>query len=197
MKRLLPLATALLLCQCAEEAETNKVASESAQPSTMNDRFNNRSKQGYVQDSEGNWKIQNDKRSSFESQGQSNLANRQYSGKAYNATSVSKKSWWGDTTHQRPAYTGNTSADHLVTTAPDAAKGAREGGLRSLFSRKSVSTTRIASTSARENSTAGINRTTAVQNTSNRSSLEQSTVMDYRAQRALEIKDTKSLLRKE
>lgn len=197
MKLLIPLATALLLCQCAEEAESNKVASESAQPRSMNDRFNNRGKQGYYQDAEGNWKIQNDKRSSFEGVNRSTMANRQFSGKAYDAASVSKKSWWGDTTYQRPAYAGNTSADHFATTAPDTSKGAHEGGVRSLFSRKSVNTPRIASQAARESSAAGITRSAATENTSARSSIEQSPIIDWQAQRAMDVKDTKSLLKKE
>jgi hypothetical protein len=197
MNRLIPLAAiALLLTQCAEESADHNAASEASKPRSMNDRFNSRGKEGYYQDSEGNWKIKNDKRSSFESMGQSSLANRQYSGKTYNPGTVQKKSWWGDTTHAKPAYAGNTSAEQFQTSANATGKTAQEGGIRSLFSRKAVTTTRLDHQTARESSTAEIQRNRASQNETQRSSLEQADIIDWKEQRQLQLKDTKSWLKK-
>lgn len=196
-KRLLHItALALMLSQCADKDTDSNAASEAAKPRTMNERFNNRGKEGYYQDSEGNWKIQNDKRSSFETVGRSSLDNRQYSGKSYNPGTVQKKSWWGDTSHARPAYAGNTAAPQYQKTANASGKNANEGGTKSLFSRKSVTTNRLDSRSANENSSAAIKTNKATQNETTRSSLEQADIIDWKEQRALQLKDTKSWLNK-
>lgn len=65
----------VLLSQCADEADNSQAATEASKPRSMNERFNARGKEGYYQDSEGNWKIKDDKRSSFESVGRSPLGN--------------------------------------------------------------------------------------------------------------------------
>jgi hypothetical protein len=149
----------------------------------------------YYQDSEGNWKIQNNKRSAFEGMGQSSMANREFSGKAYQPGNVTKKSWWGDTTHKRPAYAGNTSADHLATPAAGTDKSAHESGSSSLFSKKSVTKPSVASQTARENAnTAREGGTSRYQN--DRSALESSPIVDWQAQRAMDVQATKSLLKK-
>ncbi len=196
MKHIILLAAALFLSQCADKAESNKLASEASKPRSMNDRFNGKGKEGYYQDAEGNWKIQNDKRSSFEGMGQSTLANREFAGKAYTPASVNKKSWWGNTEHSKQAYTGNTTTTQFNKSPNDAAKNAQEGGFRSLFSRKSVNTPRIASQTARESSTSGIARPRATQNESQRSSMEQADIIDWKEQRAMDVQDTKSWLKK-
>lgn len=185
-----------MLSQCAEKASDDQAASEASKPRSMNERFNGGGKEGYYQDSEGNWKIKNDKRSSFENVGRSSFGNREYSGKAYNPGTVQKKSWWGDTTHTKPAYAGNTSASQYQKSASDTSKDAREGGSKSLFSRKTVATTRLDHQTARESSSAPIKTGRASQNETTRSSKEQADIIDWKEQRSLQLKDTKSWLDK-
>lgn len=194
--RLILLVTlSALLSQCADKADNSQAAAEASKPRSMNERFNARGKEGYYQDSEGNWKIKEDKRSSFESVGRSPLGNREYSGKAYNPGTVEKQSWWGNTRYQKQAYLGNTSADQYHTTANDAGKRANETGSRSIFSRKSVTTRNIDRTNATESG-----RTNAMQATDAARETErayaQPDIIDWKEQRSLQLKDTKSWLNK-
>lgn len=194
--RLILLVTlSALLSQCADKADNSQAAAEASKPRSMNERFNARGKEGYYQDSEGNWKIKEDKRSSFESVGRSPLGNREYSGKAYNPGTVEKQSWWGNTRYQKQAYLGNTSADQYQTTANDAGKRANETGSRSIFSRKSVTTRNIDRTNATESG-----RTNAMQATGAARETErayaQPDIIDWKEQRSLQLKDTKSWLNK-
>lgn len=184
-----------LLSHCADKADDSQAATEASKPRSMNERFNDRGKEGYYQDSEGKWKIKDNKRSSFESVGRSPLANQQYSGKAYNPASVEKQSWWGNTRYQKQAYLGNTSADQFKTTANDAGKSANEAGSRSIFSRKSVTTRTIDRTNATESG-----RTNAMQSTGAARETErayaQPDIIDWKEQRSLQLKDTKSWMNK-
>jgi hypothetical protein len=192
---LLLCSLAMVLSQCADQGkDEGMAAAEAAKPRSMNERFNGRGKEGYYQDGEGNWKVRNDKRSSFERQGQASMANQQYSGKAYQAGSVQKQSWWGNTQYQAQAYGGNTSADHWRTPAAVAGQKAPEAASRSLFSRKSVTTTTLDRKSALEGSRAGVNAGTSANEA--RRAFNEPDIIDWKEQRALQIKDTKSWLRK-
>ena len=187
---------AFLLSQCADQGKGDDMAAtEAAKPRSMNDRFNGRVKQGYYQDSEGNWKVQNDKRSSFERQGQASMANQQYSGKAYQAGSVQRQSWWGNTQYQTQAYGGNTSANQWKTPAAAAGQQAAEGKSRSIFSRKSLTTTTIDRKSALEAGTASGYDASGTAREAQRS-YDMPEIIDWKEQRSLQIKDTKSWLRK-
>jgi len=184
-----------LLSHCADKADDSQAATEASKPRSMNERFNARGKEGYFQDSEGNWKIKDDKRSSFESVGRSPLANQQYSGKAYNPGTVEKQSWWGNTRYQKQAYLGNTSAEQYQTTANDAGKSANEAGSRSIFSRKSVTTRTIDRTNATESGRSNsMQHTDAARETQR--AYAQPDIIDWKEQRALQLKDTKSWLNK-
>lgn len=186
---------AALLTQCADKADNSQAAAEASKPRSMNERFNARGKEGYYQDGEGNWKIKDDKRSSFESVGRSSYGNQQYSGKAYNPASVEKQSWWGNTRYQKQAYLGNTSADQYRTTANDAGKSANEAGSRSIFSRKSVTTQKVDRTSAIENGRTNTMQSTDAARETQRD-YAQPDIIDWKEQRSIQLKDTKSWLNK-
>jgi hypothetical protein len=181
---------------CADQADSNEMAAtEAAMPRTMNDRFNNRSKEGYYQDGEGNWKTNNNKRSSFESVGRSNLDRQQYSGKTYQAERVEKSSWWGNKRYDAARYAGNTSADQFKTAAGEAAQAAPESGDRSMFSSQSFATRKIARQSAHENAQSSVMQDSAAARESQRADVQPS-ITDWKEQRTLELKDTKSWLNK-
>lgn len=170
-------------------------ASEAAKPRTMNERFNNRGREGYYQDSEGNWKTNNNKRSSFESVGRSNMAGQQYSGKVYQADRVEKPSWWGSRQMDAQRYAGDTSAEQYQTMADGVGKAAPESGDRSIFSRKSLTTRTIDRQSARESSQSRALDGSSSAVESQRADV-QPAITDWKEQRSLQLKDTKSWLQK-
>lgn len=189
------IALSLITCQCAEKKATNEAA-ETSRPRTLTERLNSKEKQGYFKDSEGNWKANNNKRSSFESVGQASMGKKDFNTKKFNPGNYEKKSWWGNREYKPQQYAGNTDASRFATTAPDAGKRADEAGNSSFFSGKKVDTNRIARQGAREESSTGIQRTSDAETDLRRKVYQEPTIIDWREQRALEIKDTKSWLRK-
>lgn len=189
------LALCLISCQCAEKKVTNE-ASETSRPRTLTERLNSKEKQGYFKDSEGNWKSNNNKRSSFESTGQASMGNKDFNTKKFNPGNYEKKSWWGNREYKPQQYAGNTDASRFATTAPDAGKSATEAGNSSFFSGKKVDANRIARQGAREESASGLLRPSDAETDVRRKVYQEPTIIDWREQRALEIKDTKSWLRK-
>jgi hypothetical protein len=193
--RIQPLLLGLALSACFKnEGDDVKIATEATSPRSMNERFNSRGKEGYFQDSEGNWKINNNKRSSFETAGEASMTKREYHAGTYNADSVKKKSWWGDTTHEKPGYQGNTDANRFLTRAPDTGKSARESGSNSLFSGKSVEKKLLDSRSANEQSGNRLSKPSDAKTDVRRDVFPEPEITDWRQQRAMDIKDTKSIL---
>ena len=84
----------LLPVSCASDSGAGKpAASTPAAHQPMSQRLEQ--KNGYTQDAKGNWVPQNDKRSSFESQGKSPYFDGSYGKTAYQTEPYAKKSWWG------------------------------------------------------------------------------------------------------
>ena len=184
------------LSNCADSAGKDEMAAnEASKPRSMNERFNNRGKEGYYQDGEGNWKTNNNKRSSFESVGRSDMANQQYSGKVYQADRVEKSSWWGNQQYDTQRYAGNTSAEQYKTAATGVGQAANESGERSIFSRKSMTTRTMDHQSARESSQSRAFDGSPSARESQRADV-QPAITDWKEQRSLQLKDTKSWLNK-
>jgi hypothetical protein len=188
--------TSVLLSHCADQSEVESMAAtEASKPRTMNERFNNRSKEGYYQDGEGNWKTNNNKRSSFESVGRASMAQQQYKGKSYEANRVEKSAWWGNQRYEASRFAGNTSADQYKTAAKGVREDATESGQKSIFSRKSMKTQTLDTQTARENSQARVlDGSPSARETQQR--YDEPTIIDWKEQRSLDIKDTKSWLKK-
>jgi hypothetical protein len=189
------LALCLITSQCAEKKVTNE-ASETSRPRTLTERLNSKEKQGYFKDSEGNWKSNSNKRSSFESAGQASMGKKDFNTKKFNPGNYEKKSWWGNREYKPQQYAGNTDASRFATTAPDAGKSAAEAGNSSFFSGKKVDANRITRQGAREESATGLSRPSDAETDLRRKVYQEPTIIDWREQRALQIKDTKSWLRK-
>lgn len=185
---------AMVLSQCADKAEPTNAAAESSKPRSMNERFNSRGKEGYYQDSEGNWKIKNNKRSSFENAGQAAYGNKQFQSPEYKPGTVQKKSWWGNRDYERKIYAGNTDGSKFATTARDAGKSANESGSASRFSGKNLESKRIDRTSALEEGTLGITTPSDAETNERRALYKEPSIIDYQQQRALQIQQTKSML---
>jgi hypothetical protein len=181
------------LWQCASKDPETMAATEASKPRSMSERFNNRGKQGYYQDSEGNWKVQNDKRSSFEQVGRSSLDDQSLRREAFETQNVEKRSWSGKNQYEKPIYQP-PSAQSLKTTANAAGQKAREqnslADLPDPIKRENFS---AKSRSSREQS-----RFRDAKNAATENSNEELTpdIMDWKEQRALQLKDTKSWLNK-
>jgi hypothetical protein len=83
---IIPLLVALLV-SCASHSGTDD-SDESAGHKPLSQRLGE--KNGYKQDAKGNWVPQNDKRSSFESQGKSPYFQGDYQKKTYQAQTYTK-----------------------------------------------------------------------------------------------------------
>ena len=79
-------------------------------------------------DEKGNWVAKNDKRSSFESVGESPNVRGKYGTKEYKTGDFKKKSWWGNKDYGSPQYAGNTDGSRFQQQSRLSNKSAREGG---------------------------------------------------------------------
>jgi len=131
-------ALPLLLASCAKDADKKgspaAEASGSSDTRTSEERFNDwaggmSKDNGYVKDANGNLVPKSNKRSQFESKGQSpNFAGKDFKKKEYNAGDYSKKSFWGNKEYDRKAYGGNTDGSRFQQASRHDGQGAREAG---------------------------------------------------------------------
>lgn len=194
------LALCLITSQCAEKKVTNE-ASETYIPETVEGekltrKFQTNAPSGYKQDSEGNYVKSTNKRSSFESAGQASMGKKDFNTKKFNPGNYEKKSWWGNREYKPQQYAGNTDASRFATTARDSGKSASEAGNSSFFSGKKVDANRIARQGALEESASGLTRPSDAETDLRRKVYQEPDIIDWREQRALQINDTKSWLRK-
>ena len=83
---------------------------------------------GYKVDEKGNWVAKNDKRSSFESVGESPNVRGKYGTKEYKVGDFKKKSWWGNKDYGSPQYAGNTDGSRFQQQSRLSNESASEGG---------------------------------------------------------------------
>jgi hypothetical protein len=192
---LLVVAYALIACSCADASkDQGNAAREAAKPRTMEQRFNSKEKIGYFKDSEGNWKANSNKRSSFESKGESSLAKRQYNGKQYNAGEVQKKSWWGDRNYDKKVYQGNTDANRFLTKSAYSEQSANEGTQTARDAGRRYQTESIARKSASEESGTHMQHSSDAETDNRRRVFAEPSVIDWKAQRSMDVQQTRSLL---
>lgn len=201
MKSTAPILSLIIcfLCSCAQENAKRDDYSAAYIPETVEGekltrKFQTNAPSGYKMDSEGNWKIKNNKRSSFENAGQANYGNKQFQSAEYKPGTVQKKSWWGNRDYERKIYAGNTDGSKFATTARDAGKSATESGSASRFSGKNLESKRIDRTSALEEGTLGITTQSDAETNERRALYKEPSIIDYQQQRALQIQQTKSIL---
>jgi hypothetical protein len=182
------------LTQCASPESESMSAAEAAKPRSMNERFNGRGKEGYYQDSEGNWKVQNDKRSSFENVGRSSLDDKSLRREAYPTEQFEKRSWWGKNNYQKPSYQPESSALARKTTAAVAGQKAREQHQLATLP-DDMERQRFATDSTDSDDRARF-RDAGHEATETSAEDLHPDIMDWKEQRSLQIQDTKSLLNK-
>jgi hypothetical protein len=184
---LLPL---LLLASCASDSKKKDSASTPPRKS-LSERINE--KNGYKQDADGNWVVQNDRRSPYEGKGSTYDADKSFAKKEYKTGDFAKKSWWGNKEYDRKSYSGNTDGSRFQTTsalqgetAPEAGDAAKIPG--------PYKTDTYATNAAREAGNKPIERTSNTIVESREKTFKQPEIIDWREQRNLSLDQSKGLL---
>ncbi len=121
MKHIALAAALALLASCAGDKK-----SETTGPvhKSFSERINEQG--GYVQDSSGNWKPRNDKRSQYESVGEDPNFKGKFGKKEFKTKDFSKKSWLGGKDYKTTEYAGATDGSRFQKTSQLGQKSARE-----------------------------------------------------------------------
>ncbi len=178
----------LLLASCGSDSST-----ESPAPArkTMSERMNENN--GYKQDSEGNWKPQNDRRSPYENRGETHDAKKDFKKQAYQTGDYAKKSWWGNKDYGRQAYGGNTDGSRFQKSSALQGKGASEGGTSANIP-GNYQTNAYGTGIAREAGGRQIKKGSNTEIENRRGSYEQPEIIDWREQRSLSMDQSKGIL---
>jgi hypothetical protein len=166
----------------------------SGAPKRLSERINEKS--GYVQDAEGNWKPRIDRRSQFESKGESPYFKGDYAKKNYKAGDYAKKSWWGTKSYENKAYQGDTDGSRFSKSsrfdgnkAGDSDEVAREGG--------AYETGSYATGRANESGKKRLDHPSDAETDVRRRVFTPPAVIDWESQRNLNLQQTKSILGRE
>jgi hypothetical protein len=189
---------ALVLCTlagaCADKnSDPSKPAS--AEPAGLTERLS--SGGGYKQDENGQWVPNSNKRSSFESKGDSpyfkgKMDKKEYATDGYNG----KKSWWGSKEYGTNEYGGGDSESRFQGTearqsglaARDDGKAARESGVFT------TNNHRHDGKSARESGSSPIERPLDAAVQSRRGVYKAPSVIDWKEQRSMSMEQSKGIL---
>ena len=179
----------LLLVSCA--SDKGKKTTEAPVRKTLDERMIE--KNGYQQDRSGNWVPQKDKRSSFESKGESNYAKKDYQKQEYKTGDYAKKSWWGNKDYGSKKYAGNTDGSRFQTRSKLQGKGAREASTQAKL-HDPYQTGDYATSAAREAGTAPIKKGSNDQIENRRQTFQPPEIIDWREQRSLTMDQSKGIL---
>ena len=190
---------ALLLASCASDDSARKAessASSVGKVRSLDDWVAETTKDngnGYKQDANGNWVPGSNKRSPYESQGQSPYFKGDYAGKQYKAGEYTKKSWWGNKDYQPKAYAGNTDGSRFMTKSRLDGEGARESGSAAKIP-DPYQTGAYATGDAPEAGKGAIRKPSNAEADRRREVFPEPEVIDWREQRSLTIEQSKGIL---
>lgn len=148
---------------------------------------------GYVQDANGNWVPQSNKRSSFEYKGQSPYASSKVRKKEYKTGEISKRSWWGNKNYKAGSYQGNTDGSRFQKTARAQGQTAREATGDPLAG-GSYRTPDYRTNSAREAGAASYRTNSNSEVEYRREVYKQPEIVDWQAQRSMTVGESRGLL---
>jgi hypothetical protein len=180
-----------VLHSCAEKDKTT-TTSDAPKKLSLEQRLNKQ--EGFTKDSEGNWKANSKKRSSFEKIGKNSLNNKIYESKEYKSPEYKKKSWLSKSEIEKKDYNENIDANRFLTKSSYSNKTAREKYFTTQESNRSFKTNRLDKTSALENSKNEIKRTADAETNFRRKVEVDPVIIDWRQQRAIDMKSTRSIL---
>lgn len=148
---------------------------------------------GYKQDANGQWVPKSDKRSSFESKGESPYFKGNVKKVQYKTGDYAKKSWWGSKDYATKGYEGNTDGSRFHTkakqdgmTARDGDKAAKESGI--------FKTNTLDNKSARESKASPVDHPVNAETESRRSLYKAPSVIGWREQRSMSLEQSKGML---
>jgi hypothetical protein len=179
----------LLAASCASDSGKSTPAPEPQKP--LSQRLNESN--GYQQDANGSWVPKVDKRSSFESKGESPYFKGEYSGKTYKAGEYAKKSWWGNKDYGRQSYTGNTDGSRFQTKSLLDGQSARETG-SAAKTPGPYKTGAYATSAAREAGKNNLAKPSDAETDSRRRVYPQPEITDWQQQRAITLDQSKGIL---
>jgi hypothetical protein len=181
---LLPL---FLLASCAPDKK------EAATPPrrTMSERISE--KNGYVQDAEGNWKPQTDRRSPYENKGATYDSKKSFQKKDYKAGDYAKKSWWGNKEYGRQNYTGNTDGSRFQKSSALQGQNAREADDKARIP-GAYKTDDYATSAAREAGNKPIDKPSNAIVESRQKVFQTPEIIDWKEQRKLSLDQSKGML---
>lgn len=148
---------------------------------------------GFKQDAAGNWTGKSNKRSSFETKGESPYFKGDYAGKQYKTGEYQSKSWWGNKGFGNKKYDGKTDGGRFMTASRDDGKSARESGSSAGLEKNYPSGT-YATGAARETGKSGIQKTADAETDIRRGVFDPPDIIDWRQQRAMDIQQSKNIL---
>ena len=182
-----------LFCAACSSNSTPEKAVTTAPPArkTLTQRMNENN--GYKQDAEGDWKPQNDRRSEFESKGESHFAGKNFEKKNYRAGDYAKKSWWGNKEYGRKNYSGNTDGARFQKSSALQGQNAREAGSSARIP-DTYQTEPYETPAARESGTGSIAKSSNAVVDKRRKVFQQPEIMDWREQRSLSVDQSKGIL---
>jgi hypothetical protein len=188
---LTPLLFTLLLISCASDDSNKKNPTATPPRKPLSERMNE--KNGFKQDSEGNWKVENDKRSPYESQGSTYDAKKSFKKTDYKAGDFAKQSWWGNKEYDRQNYTGNTDGSRFQQTSSLQGEKASEAKEKARIAGP-YQTENYATNSALEAGNSPITKGTSDAIETRRKAFKQPDIVDWREQRSLSIEQSKGIL---
>jgi hypothetical protein len=148
---------------------------------------------GYKQDANGQWVPKSDKRSHYDSQGESPYFKGKVKTEQYKAGEYAKKSWWGSRDFGTKGYNADTDGSRFQTkarqdglTARDSGDSARESGL--------FKTNTLDRKGARESGASPLDRPTDAEVESRRGLYKAPSIIGWREQRSMSMEQSKGIL---
>ncbi len=191
MRFLVPLV-ACLAVSCAKDGGTGSSAGGGTKP--LSQRLNESN--GFKVDSEGNWVPRNDRRSSFESQGESPYfkGGNPNQNKEYRTGDYARKSWWGNKDYGRSSYQGNTDAGHLRQTSRLDGQSAGETGRAARGGDDSYQTGGYRTGDARESSASRLDKPSDAETDVRRRVYQPPEIIEWSEQRKLSLEQSRGIL---
>jgi hypothetical protein len=171
------------------------IDSDSSRPQAERKSFSERLNEsgGYKQNEDGAWVPKSDKRSSYDSQGDSPYFKGNVDKKAYKTGDYAKKSWWGSKDYAKKSYEGNTDGSRFQKSAQQDGMLSRNDGQQARLA-DPFKTNTLDNKSARESTHTAIDRPTDAATDIQRKTYKAPSVIDWRSQRNMSMEQSRGIL---
>jgi hypothetical protein len=189
MPRPVLLLSCLLVASCAKDHSATPAATPSRQ--TMSEKFNG---PPIKQNADGKWSNDVEKASAFDSKRKSPyFVEKSTVAKAYKTGEYTKTTWWGKKDVAKPSYAGNTDGTSFQISSRFQGAGANEATTPAK-TYAPYQTGTYQTTAAREGAVKHLDKTTDAETDNRRRVFPDPEISDWKQQRALDVKTTKSIL---